>query len=595
MSQAQLASASTPTDLAAVPPAGRLLGRLRQGPLTPRVAALVIALWVAFTGNLSLWNSLRQLAGVGEMGHRPLLLGLSILLAVFCATATLLTCFAGRRIFKPAMAVLLVLAGVVQHFMLAYGIVIDPGMVANALQTNFTEARDLFGFDLLAQCLLVAGPPMVWLWRLRLSPQRGWAAVWRNLAITVTLLAATIGVTLSIYRELAPLLRNHLELRFAANPVAPLASTISAVTKPLRKHRNGPLVVMTAGAALGPSYAAAGTASHPPLFLLVVGETARADHFGLNGYARDTTPGLAQRDVVSFTQVRSCGTNTLHSVPCMFSPLGKAGWEGRKADTENLLDVIQAAGLAVLWVDNQAGCKSVCDRVPNASTGTAFAPAADAARALCADGECLDRVMLAGLDERIAALPAERRARGVVLVMHMMGSHGPAYWRRSAPDTKRFQPECATQALAQCDQASLINVYDNSIAETDRFLSAAIDWLQARHDRFAPAMLYLSDHGESLGEYGMFLHGVPYAFAPEVQKHVPMVLWIDPAFASRGGTDRACLNAHRDVALSHDNLYPSVLGLMDVTTPTYKPALDAFASCRARATAFIKGGPAPKA
>ncbi|WP_229722786.1 phosphoethanolamine transferase [Xylophilus rhododendri] len=561
---------------------------MTRGPLTPRMAALVIALWVAIAGNLSLWTELHKLAGENELGRNPLLLGGTIFLAAYGAIATVLSGFTGRRIFKPAMLVLLILTGCVQHFMIAYGTVMDPGMVANVLQTNTTEARDLLGLDMLGQCLLVAGPPMIWLWRLRLAPQRGWAAVWRNLVMVLVLLALTVGVTLSMYRELAPLLRNHLELRFAVNPVSTLVSTVSAVTKPLRKSRNGPLVKMTAGAALGPSYAAAaaaGSTARPPLFLLVVGETARADHFALNGYPRDTTPELAKRDVISFTEVRSCGTNTLHSVPCMFSPLGKAGWESRKAETENLLDVIQAAGLAVLWVDNQAGCKGVCERVPNMSTEKPFAPAADAAAKLCADGECLDRVMLAGLDERIATLPAERRAKGVVLVMHMMGSHGPAYWRRSAPDTKRFAPECATQALSQCEHQDLINVYDNSIAETDRFLGAAIDWLKARDDRYAPAMLYLSDHGESLGEYGIYLHGVPYAFAPEVQKHVPMVFWMDKQFAARGGTDEACLRKRRDEALSHDNLYPSVLGLMDVTTPTYKPALDAFAPCRGKSGA----------
>ena len=551
-------------------------------PLPPRLAALVLALWVTLVGNLSLWSALHKLSGEGEMGRHPLLLGIAIGFMVYGATATLFSFFAGRRVFKPAMLVLLLVAGSVQHFMMAYGVVIDPGMVANVMQTNATEARDLVGLNLFGQLLLVAGPPAVWLYRLKLKPQPAWAAIWRNGLFSLLMLALTTGATLGMYRELAPLLRNHLDLRFNVNPVAPVVSALSAATKPWRKHRMGPLVSMTAGAALGPSYALAANAARPPLFLVVVGETARADHFGLNGYARDTTPALAQRGVISFTDVHSCGTNTLHSVPCMFSPLGKAGWESRKAETENLTDVLQASGLAVLWLDNQAGCKGVCARIPSQSTETAFAPAAEAARTLCADGECLDRVMLAGLDERIASLPAERRARGIVVVMHMMGSHGPAYWRRSAPDTKRFAPECATQALSQCEHAALINVYDNSIAETDRFLAAAIDWLKARRDRYAPGMLYLSDHGESLGEYGMYLHGVPYAFAPEVQKHVPMVLWMDPQLATRGRTDLACVEKRRHEALTHDNLYPSVLGLMDVTTPTYQPALDALAPCRSK-------------
>ncbi len=113
---------------------------------------------------------------------------------------------------------------------------------------------------------------------------------------------------------------------------------------------------MTAGAALGASYAAQAAGQiKPPLLVLVVGETARADHFGLNGYGRNTTPQLAQQPVLSWQQVQSCGTNTIASVPCMFSPVGKEGYEGRKVEYGNLLDIVQAAGLGVRWLDNQVG------------------------------------------------------------------------------------------------------------------------------------------------------------------------------------------------------------------------------------------------
>jgi lipid A ethanolaminephosphotransferase len=550
-------------------------------PRSPRTVALLLALWLTTVGNLTLWRALYRLAQGGELGPRPLWLPLGGATVVLGATAALLVLLAWPRVFKIGALLLLVVAAGAQHYMLTYGIVIDPSMVGNVLQTNATEARDLLGWGLLGQLLLVAGLPAIWLTRLRLRPAGAWGHLWRNTVLFVLLLAATAGAAFGIYRELAPLMRNHTQLRYMINPLASVTSTIVATTKPWRQRGAGPLTLITAGTQLGPSYAAAGAAARPPLFVLVVGETARADHFGLNGYERDTTPELARRGVTSFTNVHSCGTNTLASVPCMFSPLGKSDYERRKTESETLMDVLQAAGLAVLWLDNQAGCKGVCERVPNASTGDAYPPAAEAAARLCSDGECLDDVMLAGLDQRIAALPAERRARGVVLVMHQMGSHGPAYHRRSSPAAKRFMPECTNHALDQCEHDALINAYDNSIAETDRFLAHTIDWLQAQRDHYATGMLYLSDHGESLGEYGIYLHGLPYAFAPEVQKHVPMVLWMADAFARRNNTNRACLTAERSSALTHDNLYHSILGLMDVQTPTYQAGLDAFAKCRA--------------
>jgi lipid A ethanolaminephosphotransferase len=358
------------------------------------------------------------------------------------------------------------------------------------------------------------------------------------------------------------------------NPLASLYSTAAAAVRPALA-RNRVLLPMAQGAALGATHAAG---ARPLLFVLVVGETARADHFGLNGYGRDTTPALAARDVLSWRNVRSCGTSTLASVPCMFSPLGKDAFESRKDDTENLLDVVQAAGLAVLWLDNQSGCKGVCDRVPNAFASEGLPREARAA--LCPGGECGDEAMLHGLDERLAALPAEQRARGVLLVLHQMGSHGPAYYKRSTAQTKRFLPECRTEVLADCAHGELVNAYDNSIAATDAFLGRTIDWLRAQSARYDTGLLYLSDHGESLGEYGLFLHGMPYSVAPDVQKHVPMVAWLDASLARREGLSTACLRAGVDAALTHDHLYHTVLGVLDVRSPTYRPVLDAFAGCR---------------
>ena len=402
---------------------------------------------------------------------------------------------------------------------------------------------------------------------------RWWRELARNAVVFAVAVTVALAASFAMFSRLAPLVRNNMHLRYIVNPIAGITSAAAVALKPLFR-RNTALVPITAGAALGPSHAAGGK---PPLVVVVVGETARADHFSLNGYARETNPELARARVLSFRDVRSCGTDTRDSVPCMLSALDKGAFEKRRGEQENLLDLLQAAGLAVLWLDNQSGCKDVCNRVPTASTSDL--PAAVAAR-LCSDGECLDDALLVGLDERIGRLPEERRRNGVVLVMHQMGSHGPAYYKRSAPAQKRFLPECTNTTLGQCDREQLLNAYDNTIVATDRFLAETIDWLKGRRADYAPALVYMSDHGESLGELGIFLHGLPYAFAPEAQKRVPFIAWLGPEIAAQRGFDLACLSRSLDVPLTHDNLYHSVLGLVDVTTPTYRRELDAFAPCR---------------
>ena len=564
-------AAGSPSPLFALRALWTRFGRWLAQPRSARKAVIWLSLYLVLTANWPLWNELARL-GVAP-GTYLLTIGAMSLLTM-CGTVAMLSLTAWSGWMKPLWFAVVLLAAVAQHYMLAYRVVMDPTMIANALQTDPNEARDLMSWRMALNVLVVAVPAGWALWRVRIVPMGFLSKLWRNAALLSLAAVVAVAAVVAMNRQLAPLMRNNVQLRYMMNPIASLYSAGSVLLKPMFKH-SGKLIPITAGTALGASYAAQ---ARPPLFVVVVGETARADHFGLNGYARDTTPELAARGVLSYREVRSCGTNTLASVPCMFSPLGKAGYEARRDDYENLVDVLQAAGLAVFWLDNQAGCKGVCSRIPNASAFAGLDP--EVKRALCDGDECLDDVMLKGLDERIAALPAERRAKGVVLVMHQMGSHGPAYYKRSAPEMKRFQPECKTNALAECGHAELMNVYDNSIAQTDRFLGQTIDWLKAQSAHYDPALLYVSDHGESLGEYGLFLHGVPYALAPDAQKHVPMVTWFGDGMSARRRLSRACMKAGLDAPLTHDNLYHTVLGVMDVKTPTYRPALDALAACR---------------
>jgi lipid A ethanolaminephosphotransferase len=552
-----------------------LQARARQAwsaPRSPRFVILVLSIWLTGIANLSLWRELAQI----DSGGRGLLVGVVVAGILFAVIAAFLSLTAWSRWMKPVWLAVVLAAAVSQHYMLSYGIVIDATMLANVFATNVGEAFDLFNWTLLGNVALVWAPVALWLVPLRVTGGPARREVSRALLLgTVSLAAAVAGVAAS-FSVLAPLVRNHMHLRYLPNPPTPFVSLAKVALTPILRRPRA-LVSTSAGAALGPSYAAGGK---PPLFVLVIGETARADHFALNGYGRDTTPDLAAAGVLSFRNVWSCGTNTLASVPCMFSSLGKARFAGRDAEHENLLDVLQAAGLAVLWLDNQSGCKGVCDRVASAST--ADLAGTPAAARLCSDGECLDEALLVGLDARIAALPAERRRHGVVVVMHQMGSHGPAYGRRSPASSKRFQPECARTTLGECDRAELINAYDNTIAYTDHVLARTIGWLQARSASFAPAMLYVSDHGESLGEFGIFLHGLPYPIAPDAQKRVPLIAWLGDELAGRGGIDRKCLAGRLDQPLSHDHLYHSVLGLLDVRTPTFDPKLDLWGACKPR-------------
>jgi lipid A ethanolaminephosphotransferase len=307
----------------------------------------------------------------------------------------------------------------------------------------------------------------------------------------------------------------------------------------------------------------------PLLTLLIVGETARADNFSLGGYARSTNPLLAQRDVLYFSNVHSCGTATAISLPCMFSDLPRSEFDLNAAKhRDTVLDIMQRAGLAITWVDNQSGCKDVCDRIPGEN-------ASQYAATPCNNDECLDDILLQVLDDKLATLMTDS-----MLVLHPMGSHGPTYYRRVPPDHVIFKPTCATERIETCTREQIVNAYDNSIAYTDYVLAGLIDRLKQHQDRLDSVLIYVSDHGESLGENGLYLHGEPYSIAPDYQKHVPMLMWFSEGAPTRLGIDLECMRAKQPQPLSHDDVAHTLLGLNGVMTSVYRPQLDLFYSCR---------------
>jgi lipid A ethanolaminephosphotransferase len=255
----------------------------------------------------------------------------------------------------------------------------------------------------------------------------------------------------------------------------------------------------------------------------------------------------------------------------MFSNLGRADFDAdRAAHGEGLLDVFAHAGFAVLWRDNNTGCKGICDRVAGEDV-TKRQPSA-----FCRADECYDEILLEGLQERL-----DRTNHDLVIVLHQLGSHGPAYYLRVPEPFKVFGPACASKQLEKCSREEIVNAYDNTILYTDHVLAKTIALLRRNANRFDAALLYVSDHGESLGENGgLYLHGLPYALAPIEQTHVPMLAWLSEGFRARFKIDQACLHAKRQAALSHDNLFHSMLGLLDIQTRVYQPERDLFAGCR---------------
>jgi len=529
------------------------------------------SVWLAVLGNLTLW---RNLVAVPDLtGWHSLMFGAAFALIIACVIAALLSLLAWRFTLKPAITLLLLLAAFATHYMSMYGIVVDTPMVVNVFQTDTREARDQLSWRLLATVIGLAGLPMLWLWRQPMKSEPFGRQLLRNLGVGVVALIVAFGTLQLVFQDFASLMRNHTQMRYQINPLNSVYALLDLTVIPSEQPR-GPMQALGLDARIATRPGQ--VLQRPPLLVFVLGETARSQSFSLNGYERLTNPLLAKENITSFQHVASCGTSTAESVPCMFSHLGRVGFAKRSNEFENMLDVLHHAGYAVLWMDNQSGCKDQCDRVPNTNTSKLNVAGQ------CEGDECRDTVMLTRIDAELAKLSDERRARGTVLVMHQMGSHGPAYFKRTPPEFKIFKPECTDTSLSQCDRTQVVNAYDNTIVFTDYFLSRVIAWLKTQEKTSTPAMLYVADHGESLGENNLYLHGLPYSMAPTEQKTVPMITWLSPGFEQLSRVSTRCLQSQRDKPLSHDNLFHSVLGLMAVKTNAYQRELDFFATCEGR-------------
>lgn len=534
-----------------------------QPEMTVEQLALLVAAFFTLFCNGAFF---REVIATGALhGARGALTLLSLLLMVGALNMLLLCLLLNRWTAKPVLMVLLPVTALAAHFMGRYTVYLDPDMLRNILHTDGKESGELMSLGMLPGLLSLGVLPAMLVWRVRLRPRTFTRALLvRAVCIALSLLVAC-GAALASFQDISALMRNHKELRHLITPGNYLVSLVRVVQHD-NAERNRPRTPVGRDAHV----ATRRPDAKPRLLVLVVGETVRAQNWGLNGYARQTTPELRRIAPINFSDVTSCGSATEVSVPCMFSPYGRAHYDKERIETsESLLHALDHAGIATLWRDNQTGCKGVCTGLPFES----FEHARDA-QACTAEG-CLDEVMLHGLAEAVAARPGD-----MVVVLHQLGSHGPSYAKRYPPRLRRYTPTCETADLGDCSREQIVNAYDNSVLYTDDLLAQTIRFLASQRDRDT-ALIYLSDHGESLGENGLYLHGVPYAIAPDTQTHVPMVMWFSPGLTASRGIDIDCMKREARAPASQDNLFHSVLGLMQVATSAYDPGLDLIGRCAA--------------
>ena len=552
----------------------RLFSGLDAGGISPGRLVVLVALALVLFFNAPTWQALHALVPLDSVKVAAFYLSFAVFMLAFISL--LLTLVSFKYLLKPALTLLLLCSASATYFMGSYGVSIDTVMVQNIFETNPAEAGALLSARMLGYILVLGVLPAIVIWRLPVRYPPFFRGLLNKLIMIAACLVTVAVMVGTFYSTYAPIFRDEDKLTHYINPT----NYIYAVSK-YAKQRFGSkesLVLQQIGL---DSKTGAELAARPKksLVIFVVGETARADHFALNGYARETNPELKKQDILNFTGVHSCGTSTAVSVPCMFSVFPRQDFSDKKGKThEGVLDVLQRAGIKVFWRDNNSDCKGTCLRIPGDDVSKRKNSP------FCNERRCLDEVMLEDLQAYIDTLDDN-----AMIVLHADGSHGPEYFDRYPDSFERFKPVCHTNQLSSCSTEELVNVYDNTILYTDHFLSQVIELLKRNAKQRDTAMIYVSDHGESLGENGLYLHAAPYSIAPESQTHVPMVMWFAPDAYKNWGIDKGCMQGKLDdPELSHDNVFHSLLGLFTVQSTVYQPQLDMFNSCRPAAVEQAK-------
>ena len=483
---------------------------------------------------------------------------LSVTVVLTLLIIFLLTLFSSKYTTKPILITIFTISAFTAYFMDSYSIVIDSEMIRNSLQTSFKESIDLFSFRLVLYIVFLAIIPSYIIYTTKINYKSLKGEIISKLKTITLSLVIIFIIIFSFSKFYTSFFREHKPLRYNINPIYWIYSIGNYVNKTLD---TAPSEIKDIGL---DSKVVEDEDEPKELIILVIGETARADRFSLNGYEKETNPLLKQEELVSFTNMSSCGTSTAHSVPCMFSIFPKDDYSYKKgAGTKNVLDVLNnTQDVAILWRDNNSDSKGVALRVDYEDFQT------PKTNSVC-DEECRDEGMLVGLEDYIE----RNKGKDILIVLHQMGNHGPAYYKRYPKEFEKFTPVCKTNQLENCTQEEIGNAYDNAILYTDYFLSKTINFLKPYSQTHQTALFYISDHGESLGENGLYLHGMPYAIAPKTQKNVGSFIWIGDGLMEKEYSKEK-LKSYKEKEFSHDNLFHTVLGLFEVETEVYKKELD---------------------
>ena len=453
------------------------------------------------------------------------LVSLIVIILVLNALIFYVILFIAPFIGKLLLVLLVNINGIAVYFIFTYGVIIDKTMIGNVLNTNYEESSSFFSFSLILYLILLGVIPSILFFKIKTV----------KVKIRTFLLhtgSALFFVLIFIYINSSSWLWIDKNSKALGGLVMPWSYIVNTSRFYIHKNKENKQQILLPDATIGND--------EKSIAVLVIGESARSKNFSLYGYKKETNPLLSKIENVYSYKAESCATYTTGGVQCILE------YKDGSESYEILPNYLFRNDVEVIWRTTNWGEPTV--KIDNYQRGGDL-------EKLCEGEGCgYDEILLSGLSTQLL----ESKKNKILLVLHTSTSHGPTYSKKYPPQFNKFTPVCENVELGKCTQEELINAYDNTIVYTDFILSSLIGKLKSLEE-YNSAMFYVSDHGESLGEKNLYMHGIPASIAPMEQLEIPFIVWL---------SDDAKTLKNNEVLYQH-NVFHSILDFLAIESPIY--------------------------
>lgn len=457
---------------------------------------------------------------------------LVILMLVVNAFVFYLIFFLSRLVGKFLLVLFFIINAVAVYFINTYSVIIDESMIGNVLNTNYEEASSFFSIKLIVYIILLGVIPGIYIIKVKII----------NVTLKKFLITSSLALLFIIIMAFANasnwlwIDKNSKQLGGLAMP---WSYSVNISLFYIHEHQKNKKEILLPDATIKDN--------EKSVVVLVIGESARRQNFSLYGYKRNTNPLLSQTQNLFHFDATSCATYTTAGVKCILE----------HAHTDDLYEILPnylyRNNVEVIWRTTNWGEPPV--HIQNYQNK-------DALMLNCkGDGCNYDEILLSGLKEQILASKKNK----ILIVLHTSTSHGPTYSKKYPPQFETFKPVCNSVELGNCSHEELINAYDNTIVYTDYLLHNVIEDLKQLKE-YKSAMFFVSDHGESLGEKNLYMHGIPLSIAPKEQYEIPFIVWLSDSSKQ--------LKPNK--TLSQNHVFHSVLNFLNIQSPVYDEEMNIF-------------------